>query len=86
MDVAGFKLALLVHIPSNALDGNWRAVVYVDDQSTPQQEEAMLNLFTGKLGGPVADLAALVGEVTAVERAPITFELEGPFGACGWAK
>ncbi len=81
VDVAGFKLALLVHIPGNALNGNWRAVIYVDDQSTPQQEEAMLNLFTGKLGGPVADLAGLVGEVTAVERAPIAFDSEGGTGS-----
>ena len=30
-------------------------------------------MFTGKQGGPVADLAALVGEVVKVERAPIVF-------------
>ena len=27
------------------------------------------------MGGPVADLAGLIGEVVAVERAPITYEL-----------
>ena len=32
------------------------------------------------LGGPVADLAQLVGEVLAVERAPVTFEVEGVKG------
>ena len=34
-------------------------------------------MWTGKLGGPVADLAQLVGEVVAVERAPVTFQVEG---------
>ena len=29
-------------------------------------------VFTGKLGGAVADLAALIREVVAVERVPIT--------------
>ena len=43
--------------------------------------EALLNVWTGKLGGPVADLAKLVGEVLAVEQAPITFEVKGVNGS-----
>ena len=75
-DVSGLTLGLLAHIPGNVLKGNWRAVVYVDDKATSQQEEALLNVWTGKLGGPVADLVQLVGEVVGVERAPITFTVE----------
>jgi hypothetical protein len=44
------------------------------------QKEALLAVWTGKLGGPVADLAKLVGEVTAVEQLPITFEVKGVNG------
>jgi hypothetical protein len=76
IDVSGRTLALSVHLPGNILAGNWRAVVYVDDESTVEQQEALLKVFTGQLGGPIADLAALIGEVIAVERAPITFEVE----------
>ena len=76
VDVSGRSFVLLAHIPGNVLKGNWRAVVYVDDKATSQQEEALLNAFTGKLGGPLADLAQLVGEVVAVERAPIDFRVE----------
>ena len=75
-DVSGLTLGLLAHIPGNVLKGNWRAVVYVDEKATSQQEEALLNVWTGKLGGPVADLVQLVGEVVGVERAPITFTVE----------
>ena len=75
-DVSGLTLGLLAHIPGNVLKGNWRAVVYVDDKATSQQEEALLNVWTGKLGGPVADLVQLVGEVVGVERAAITFTVE----------
>ena len=35
-----------------------------------------MSVFTGKQGGPVADLVALVGEVVGVERAPITFDVK----------
>lgn len=80
VDVAGRTLALSVHIPGNVLAGHWRAVVYVDDGSTPDQQAALLKVFTGQLGGAIADLAALIGEVVAVERAPIAFTVEGGKG------
>ena len=76
VDVSGRSFVLLAHIPGNVLKGNWRAVVYVDDKATSQQKEALLNAFTGKLGGPLADQAQLIGEVVAVESVPIDFKVE----------
>jgi hypothetical protein len=76
-DVSGRTLTILTHIPGNILEGNWRVVVYVDDGATDEQHQALLDVWTGKLGGPVGDLAQLVGEVLAVERAPVTFQVEG---------
>jgi hypothetical protein len=81
LDVSGLTLGAVMDIPGNVLAGNWRAMVYVDDQSTPQQQEAILNVWTGKLGGPVADLVKLIGEVVGVERVPITFDLDGVSGS-----
>ena len=63
--------------PGNILEGNWRVVVYVDDGATDEQQQALIDVWTGKLGGPMADLAQLVGEVIAVERAPVQFQVEG---------
>lgn len=80
VDVSGHNLTILTHIPGNILQGNWRVVVYVDDKATDEQQEALLNVWTGKLGGPVADLAQLVGEVMAVERVPMQFRVEGGKG------
>ena len=80
VDVAGTTIALIAHVPGNILQGNWRAAVYLSDNATPAQEEAILNVYTGKLGGPVADLVKLVGEVVSVERAPITFDVQGGKG------
>ena len=80
VDVAGTTIALIAHIPGNILQGNWRAAVYLDDKVTPQQEEAILGVYTGKLGGPVADLAKLVGEVVSVEKVPIQFDVQGAKG------
>ena len=48
----------------------------MDERATPRREEAILKVFTGQLGGPVADIVKLIGEVVAVEQAPITFEAD----------
>lgn len=76
VDISGRTLALIAHIPGNVLHGDWKVAVFVDDEATDEQQEALLNVFTGKLGGPVADLAQLIGEVVSVERAQITFTVE----------
>jgi hypothetical protein len=76
VDVSGRIFAMLGYIPGNILLGNWKAAVFVDDGATEEQQEAMLKVFTGQLGGAVADFASLIGEVVAVERAPISFAVE----------
>ena len=72
IDVSGLSIVNVGHIPGNVLDGNWSIAIYVDDRASDEQMEALLDAFGGKLGGPLADLAGLVGEIVAVERAPIS--------------
>ncbi len=76
VDVSGRTFVIMAHIPGNILEGGWTAVVYIDDGATDEQQDALINVWTGKLGGPVADLASLVGEVVAVERVPIAFDVK----------
>ncbi len=75
VDVAGLTLALGVHIPGNVLKGNWRVAVFVDERATPHQRDVILAAHTGKLGGPLADLAPLIGEVLGVYDALIEFKM-----------
>jgi len=75
VDVSGHTLVLLAFVPGNILKGNWKVAVYVDDKANEAQMQAITDVWTGKKGGPVADLAGLVGEVVAVEQAPISFKL-----------
>ena len=60
IDVSGLTLIGVVHIPGNILEGNWKQAVLVDDRASD-----------GALGGPLADLASLVGERVSIERAKI---------------
>lgn len=76
VDVSGLNLVLICHIPGNVLAGNWKIVALVDEKGTQEQRDAMLEAFTGKLGGPLGDLwEALIGEVKGVEFLPISHEV-----------
>ncbi|SEF87199.1 hypothetical protein SAMN04487953_107123 [Billgrantia desiderata] len=76
VDVSGLTLMNVAHIPGNALAGGWRSVILIDSAADDAQYEALLDAFGGKLGGPLADLAGLVGEVVAAERVPIVHEAQ----------
>jgi hypothetical protein len=73
LDMTGRTIAAAFHIPGNVLKGGFRAALYVDDGATDEQQQALLDVFSGKHGGVVGELAKLVGEVVSVERVPITF-------------
>lgn len=76
VDVSGLNLVNVVHIPGNVLTpGSWRLVMFVDDKASDEQKDVMVRLFKGELGGPIADLAGLIGEVVAVESAAITHKV-----------
>ncbi len=76
VDVSGLTIGVVAHIPGNVLNGNWRVVVYVDGNAGVEQERELVSVFTGKQGGPVADLVTLIGKVVSVERAPIKFRVQ----------
>ena len=40
--VTGRTLAMIAHVPGNILQGNWTVAVYLDDKTSPQQEQALL--------------------------------------------
>jgi hypothetical protein len=76
IDVSGHTFAVMALIPGNVLQGNWKIAIYLDDQASDAQAEALLNAFSGKLGGPLADQAQLIGEVISVERVPIAVGID----------
>ena len=71
VDVSGQTLILVAHIPGNVLAGNWEVVMIVDERASSAQQDGLLAAFGGKLGGPLADLAQLVGTIKGVECARI---------------
>jgi hypothetical protein len=75
-DVSGRTVAMVCEIPGNVLKGGFRVALYIDDGASDPQQQALLEVYSGKRGGPVAELAKLVGEVVSVQRVPITFTVD----------
>ena len=76
-DVGGLTVAAIADTPKVMTEGNWKLGVFVDDQASDEQADKLVQVFGGQLGGPMAALGPLVGEMLGVERAPITFADEG---------
>lgn len=76
VDVSGLTWLGVTHIPGNILKGNIRAVFFTDEEATPEQLQALTDVFTGRLGGAPADLAQLFGEVVGVLQLPIEYAIE----------
>jgi hypothetical protein len=60
--------------PKLMVDGNWRAGLVFDADTTDDQMESLTSVFTGAVGGPMAGLAPLIGEFLGAERADIDLE------------
>jgi hypothetical protein len=76
-DIGGCKVAAIADTPKVMTEGNWRLGVFIDDQASDEQADKLVKVFTGQLGGPMAGLAPLVGELLGVERVPIEVHDEG---------
>jgi hypothetical protein len=76
-DVSGRKVALIADTPKVMTDGNWRVGVFIDDAASEAQFDKLLQVFSGQLGGPMAGLAPLIGEMLGVQRAAIEVEDDG---------
>jgi hypothetical protein len=76
-DIAGRTVALVADTPKVMTEGNWRVGVFVDDGASDDQFDQLVKVFSGQLGGPMAGLAPLIGEMLGAERAAIDVENDG---------
>jgi hypothetical protein len=80
VDVGGRTMVLTLVSPKLMIEGNWRAGIVFDADTTDEQMQSLTMVFTGALGGPMAGLAPLIGEFLGTERAEISLES----GSEGW--
>ena len=73
----GLAFVVMLHSPGPMAQGNITVGLIIDQAASDSQAQAISEIATGAVGGPMAVLAPLVGRVAGIERRPIQFESEG---------
>ena len=77
VDVAGLSVAVVADSPAKMLDGGWRVGLVIDDKASKEQADKLAGVFSGQMGGPMASLAPLIGQVLGIEQKSIEFRDSG---------
>ncbi len=76
-DVSDRSVVLVLDAPKQMSEGNWRIGMFMDDRANDEQTDKLGAIFSGQMGGPVANLVPLIGENLGMQRAPIEHVDEG---------
>ena len=77
VDVSGRSVSVVADSPKQMTDGKWRVGVIIDDKASKEQVDKLAGVFSGAMGGPMANLAPLFGEVLGVEQQSIDYHEKG---------
>jgi hypothetical protein len=77
IDVSGLRAVSVSQHLGPRDEAKQRVMIFIDERATRQQADAMAAAFSGRLGGPLQQLAAILGELLAVEIAAIDLRREG---------
>jgi hypothetical protein len=73
----GLAFVVLMLSPGAMADGDIKVGLIIDDNADDTQTDAISEIASGAVGGPMAALGPLVGEMAGVEKRPISFEVDG---------
>ena len=76
-DVSDRSVVLVLDTPRQMSEGNWRVGMFMDERASDDQAEKLGSIFSGQMGGPLANLAPLIGENLGMEVAPIEYIDDG---------
>lgn len=69
----GLAFIVVARTPGVMAQGNWTVGLIVDERASAPQADAIVAIASGKAGGPMANLAPVIGTFAGVERRPIHF-------------
>jgi len=73
----GRSFVVVCRTPGNMNEGNWSVGLIVDDGADQPQKEALTAIVSGEAGGPMANLAPMIGQFVGVESAAVRVEGNG---------
>ncbi len=73
-ELGGLNVVLYLQIPGKPFEGNWTLGVYLDQQASQTQAEAIGNILSGQAGGWFEPFSGLIGNAIPPKVVPIKFE------------
>lgn len=70
-DLRGTRVVLVVSAPDHMMEGNWTAGLYINEDTTAEQRDALTQIYSGKAGGHMAKLVGFVTNFAGVKYVPI---------------
>ena len=70
-DVSDLSVVLVLDTPRQMSEGNWRVGMFMDDRASEEQAEKLAGIFSGQMGGPLANFVPLISENLGMEVASI---------------
>ena len=70
-DVSDLSVVLVLDSPKQMSEGNWRVGMFMDERASDEQAEKLGGIFSGQMGGPLANVVPLIGENLGMEVASI---------------
>lgn len=77
VDVGGLTVCVVADTPAVMGEGNWKVGVLMDSAASAAQAEALGAVFGGQLGGPMAGLGPLIGEMAGMESLEMAYADDG---------
>ena len=77
VNLSGLNVALALHAPGHMLEVKWRVALYFDITASEEQKNALTQIYTGQVGGHLANLTPFIGEVLGISSVPIEYEADG---------
>src|SRR5215210_5444049 len=76
-DVTDLSVVLVIDVPRQTAEGNWRVGMFMDERASEEQAEKLGAIFSGQMGGPIANVVPLISENLGMEVASIEHVDEG---------
>ena len=74
--LGGLNFVMAMSTPGVMTDGNWTSALYIDERANPQQREALVQIMSGKMGGPAERWMSLTSNFVGIKYVPIEFKAE----------
>ena len=77
LQINDLNVSMFLEAPGLLTEGGFKVALYVDERASEAQFDAITQMYTGKLGGHLAVVAGLVGEVTSIKQTSIEYVVDG---------